>query len=145
MGATTYTYYLGLGTNLGDKEQNILRAVEKITEQIGKVVSRSALYATHPWGFESENTFLNAACCVETTFSPLDMLHATQQIERELGRVRKSQNGVYHDRLIDIDLLLCFDEQGTPIIYNTHELTIPHPLMWEREFVTVPLQEILPK
>ena len=101
--------YVGLGTNLGDKEQNLKVAVQKIEEQIGKVVSLSAFYITAPWGFTSENSFLNAAACVETELSPLDVLQKTQSIERELGRTKKSVNGAYSDRLIDIDLLLYED------------------------------------
>ena len=101
--------YVGLGTNLGDKEQNLKVAVQKIEEQIGKVVSLSAFYITAPWGFTSENSFLNAAACVETELSPLDVLQKTQSIERDLGRTKKSVNGAYSDRLIDIDLLLYED------------------------------------
>ena len=78
--------YVGLGTNLGDKEQNLRDAVQKIEEQIGKVVSLSAFYVTAPWGFASENSFLNAAACVDTDLSPLEVLRETQLIERELGR-----------------------------------------------------------
>ena len=96
--------YLGLGTNLGDKEQNLRDAVQKIEEQVGNVVSLSAFYVTAPWGFASENSFLNAAACVETELSPLEVLQETQMIERELGRTKKSVNGIYSDRLIDIDL-----------------------------------------
>ena len=76
--------YVGLGTNLGDKEQNLKVAVQKIEEQIGKVVSLSAFYITAPWGFTSEISFLNAAACVETELSPLDVLQKTQSIERDL-------------------------------------------------------------
>ena len=101
--------YISLGTNLGDKEQNLRDAVEKIEEQIGKVVSLSAFYVTAPWGFASENSFLNAAACVDTDLSPLEVLRETQLIERELGRTKKSVDGVYSDRLIDIDLLLYDD------------------------------------
>ena len=101
--------YLGLGTNLGDKEQNLRDAVQKIEEQVGNVVSLSAFYVTAPWGFASENSFLNAAACVETELSPLEVLQETQMIERELGRTKKSVNGIYSDRLIDIDLLLYED------------------------------------
>ena len=93
--------YLGLGTNLGDKEQNLRDAVQKIEEQVGEVVSLSAFYVTAPWGFASENSFLNAAACVETELSPLEVLQETQMIERELGRTKKSVNGIYSDRLID--------------------------------------------
>ena len=136
--------YVGLGTNLGDKEQNLKVAVQKIEEQIGKVVSLSAFYITAPWGFTSENSFLNAAACVETELSPLDVLQKTQSIECELGRTKKSVNGAYSDRLIDIDLLLYEDLVLSVISASGVELTLPHPLMAERDFVMKPLAEIAP-
>ena len=131
--------YLGLGTNLGDKEQNLRMSVKKIEEWIGNVVSLSAFYATAPWGFSSENSFLNAAVCVETTLLPLQVLEETQRIERELGRTEKSVNGLYADRLIDIDLLL-YDDR----VMDAERLILPHPLMTERRFVMEPLSEIAP-
>ena len=131
---------MSLGSNLGYKRRNIKRAIKKIGEQIGEVVRQSALYETEPWGFESENAFINAAVCVETTLAPHDLLAATQAIEREMGRKRKSKDGVYHDRVIDIDILLYDD-----LYIDTPDLRIPHPLMYERDFVMVPLKEILPK
>lgn len=131
--------YLGLGTNLGDKEQNLRISVKKIEEWIGNVVSLSAFYATAPWGFSSENSFLNAAVCVETTLLPLQVLEETQRIERELGRTEKSVNGLYADRLIDIDLLL-YDDR----VMDAKGLILPHPLMTERRFVMEPLSEIAP-
>ena len=94
--------YFGLGTNLGDKEHNLRLAVRKIEERVGKVVSLSAFYATAPWGFSSEHTFLNAAACVETLLPPLSVLHLTQEIEREIGRTHKSVGGVYSLSLIHI-------------------------------------------
>lgn len=136
--------FFSLGTNLGDKEQNLRLAIQKIEERIGKVVSLSAFYATAPWGFTSENTFLNAALCVETSLLPLEVLKITQEIEREMGRAYKSANGIYSDRLIDIDLLLCFASESSPILLDTPELTLPHPLMQERRFVMEPLAEIAP-
>ena len=131
--------YLGLGTNLGDKEQNLRMSIKKIEERIGNVVSLSAFYATAPWGFSSENSFLNAAVCVETTLLPLQVLEETQRIERELGRTEKSVNGLYADRLIDIDLLL-YDDR----VMDAEGLILPHPLMTERRFVIEPLSEIAP-
>ena len=131
--------YLGLGTNLGDKEQNLRMSIKKIEEGIGNVVSLSAFYATAPWGFSSENSFLNAAVCVETTLLPLQVLEETQRIERELGRTEKSVNGLYADRLIDIDLLL-YDDR----VMDAEGLILPHPLMTERRFVMEPLSEIAP-
>lgn len=131
--------YLGLGANLGDKEANLHIAVEKIEKRIGKVTSLSAFYVTSPWGFASENSFLNAACCVETTLSPMEVLEKTQAIERELGRLTKSVSGTYSDRPIDIDLLLYGN-----VILHSPTLLLPHPLMAERRFVLEPLAEIAP-
>jgi 2-amino-4-hydroxy-6-hydroxymethyldihydropteridine diphosphokinase len=131
--------YLGLGSNLGDKEKNLRDAVQKIGERIGNVDSLSAFYATSPWGFQSENTFLNAVVCVETPLSPHELLAITQQIEREIGRTAKSVNHTYADRLIDIDLLMVGDR-----IVNEPGLILPHPLMHERRFVMEPFAEIAP-
>ena len=136
--------YLGLGTNLGDKEQNLRDAVQKIEEQVGKIVSLSAFYVTAPWGFSSDNSFLNAAVCVETKLSPLEVLQETQMIEKELGRTQKSVNRMYSDRLIDIDLLLYEDLVLSVISASGVELPLPHPLMTERDFVMKPLAEIAP-
>ena len=133
-----HTVYLSLGTNLGYKEQNLLSAIKEIERRIGPVRAQSAFLATEPWGFESENTFLNAAVRVETELSPNALLRITQQIEREMGRTVKSMGGKYHDRIIDIDILLYDD-----LHINTKKLTIPHPHMYERDFVLIPLKEIL--
>lgn len=119
-------------------------AVRKIEERIGRRVSLSSFYATAPWGFTSANGFLNAVLCVETTFLPLEILRITQEIEREMGRTRKSVDGVYTDRVIDIDLLFCLESDGTLVVQNTPELTLPHPLMLQRDFVMKPLAEIAP-
>lgn len=131
------TVYLGLGTNLGDKEANLRTAIYKLQERIGKQVSLSSFYETAPWGFESDHSFLNAAIGLETSLPPIEILHITQEIEKELGRTKKSVNGSYSDRLIDIDILL-YDT----LVLQTPELTIPHPLMTERDFVMKPLIEI---
>ncbi len=130
--------YLSLGTNLGDKEKNIAEAIEKIRELVGDVIRQSALYATKPWGFKSDNDFINAAVCVETTLSPRNLLAATQSIERDMGRKEKSKDGKYHDRLIDIDILMYGNEH-----IDEPDLKVPHPLMKERDFVMIPLREIL--
>lgn len=131
------TVYLGLGTNLGNKEANLRTAIYKLQERIGKQVSLSSFYETAPWGFESDHSFLNAAIGLETSLSPIEILHITQEIEKELGRTKKTVNGSYSDRLIDIDILL-YDT----LVLQTPELTIPHPLMTERDFVMKPLIEI---
>lgn len=131
--------FLALGTNLGNKQQNIQAAVEQIGLRIGKVIALSSLYETQPEGFDSENSFLNAACRLITRLSPLEVLECTQVIEREMGRKSKSVNSNYCDRTIDIDLLL-FDNE---VIEYPH-LTIPHPHMHKRFFVLAPLAEIAP-
>jgi 2-amino-4-hydroxy-6-hydroxymethyldihydropteridine diphosphokinase len=131
--------YLGLGSNLGNREQHLMDAARKIEERIGSIVSLSSFYTTEPWGFASDNHFLNAALCVETSYSPEEVLRLTQAIERELGRTHKSVDGAYQDRVIDIDLLLYGD-----LVLNTPLLHLPHPLMCERTFVMQPLTEIAP-
>ena len=134
------TMYLSLGTNLGNRHENLSRAQELIGREVGTVVSASDIIETEPWGFESSNRFLNMAVKVETTLQPLEVLHTTQEIERKLGRTQKSVNREYHDRMIDIDILLYDD-----LVMNTPELTIPHPLMYQREFVMKPLSQIAPE
>lgn len=129
--------YIGLGSNLGNKEEMLHRALELINKNIGSVLRVSSFMESEPWGFQSENTFLNAACLVETTLTPLQCLRETQKIERLLGRTKKSKNGIYHDRPIDLDLLLYDD-----LKINTPKLVLPHPLMQERNFVMIPLREI---
>ena len=130
--------YLSLGTNLGDKRKNIAEAIKNIGELVGDVVRQSALYETEPWGFRSDNRFVNAAVCVDTQLSPRRLLEVTQRIEREMGRTLKSVGGEYHDRIIDIDILLYGD-----LHIDEPDLKIPHPLMHERDFVMTPLNEIM--
>ncbi|RHR37705.1 2-amino-4-hydroxy-6-hydroxymethyldihydropteridine diphosphokinase [Parabacteroides sp. AF18-52] len=130
--------YLALGTNIGNKRRNMITAAALLAERVGDVLALSGFYETEPWGFQSENTFLNAALQLETSLSPLELLKATQQIEVQMGRTQKS-NGTYHDRIIDIDILLYDD-----LILQTPELTLPHPLMQDRRFVMEPLLEIAP-
>ena len=130
--------YLGLGSNLGNKEQHITTAVKHLEQRVGKVRRLSSLLKTEPWGFTSPHSFVNAAVSIDTTLSPHEVLEATQQIERDMGREQKSMNGEYHDRIIDIDILLYDDME-----INEKDLTIPHPLMHERDFVMIPLREII--
>ncbi len=129
---------MSLGTNLGNRRGNIREAIERIGEQVGVVTRQSALYETKPWGFSSPNDFINACVLVETGLAPRQLLEATQRIEKEMGRTLKSVDGSYHDRIIDIDILTYDDWK-----VDEPDLKIPHPLMEEREFVMVPLREIL--
>ncbi len=152
--------YLSLGTNLGQKEDNLKEAISRISGRIGQVKAQSAFIPTEPVGFSSPNTFLNAAVCVETILSPLQLLDATQTIEQQMGRSKKTtadNDGTphYSDRIIDIDILLYYEgDDSTPLFapdnnwggtlrINTPRLTIPHPHMNERNFVLIPLKEIL--
>ena len=141
--------FLGLGSNLGDREENIRKAISLIGERVGLVIRQSSLIETEPWGFESENKFLNGVILCETTLTPRQVLRATQKIERSLGKLRKHSTrrhplsfiiyplSIYHDRPIDIDILLYDD-----LTIDEPDLKIPHPLMYERDFVMIPLKEI---
>ena len=130
--------YLGLGTNLGDKQKNLNDAIRMLGNQVGEVEKVSSVIETEPEGFKSDNMFLNAVVKVRTALSPFEILDITQDVEKSLGRKEKSSNGIYHDRVIDIDILLYDD-----INISTPRLVIPHPRMTQREFVMTPLAEIL--
>ena len=126
-----------MGSNIGNRKRNMREAVEYMEGLIGTVTRQSSLYETEPWGFESPNLFINMCVCVETPLAPRQLLEATQEIERRMGRVVKSVNHEYQDRIIDIDILLYDD-----ITIEESDLKIPHPLMLERDFVMKPLKEI---
>lgn len=130
--------YLGLGTNIGNRRGNLVKAAALLAERLGDILALSGFMETEPWGFDSENLFLNAAIKMETPLTPDELLSATQAIEREMGREKKS-DGTYHDRVIDIDILL-YDNR----VIEHPGLIVPHPLMQERLFVVAPLAEIAP-
>ena len=142
--------YLGLGTNLGNRAANLDRALALLQQQVGPLVKCSSYISSKPWGFSSDNDFLNAAAIFDTTLTPLNLLRATQAIEQQIGRTKKSKGlrvesqepieRHYADRIIDIDILLYDTLQLT-----SPELTIPHPLMAQRDFVVGPLAEIAPR
>lgn len=136
--ANTHMVYLGLGTNLGDKRKNLNDAIRMLKNLVGEVEKVSSVIETEPEGFKSDNMFLNAVVKVRTALSPFEILDITQDVEKSLGRKEKSSNGIYHDRVIDIDILLYDD-----INISTPRLVIPHPRMTQREFVMTPLAEIL--
>lgn len=131
--------YLSLGTNLGNRLHNIEQATQLIAQRIGRVVKTATPIQTAPVGFSSDNQFLNTAIAVETSLSATDILRITQDIERDMGRTQKSVDHTYHDRIIDIDLLL-FDHH---VIHN-ESLSLPHPELTNRLFVLEPLAEIAP-
>ena len=132
--------YLSLGSNLGDRHATMQSAILLLGKQAGSVDRVSSAIETEPGGFESANKFLNMCVRITTTLSPEQLLATTKDIELQLGRTTKSVNGQYHDRPIDIDILTYDD-----IHINTPSLTLPHPHMHERDFVMIPLREILDK
>jgi dihydroneopterin aldolase/2-amino-4-hydroxy-6-hydroxymethyldihydropteridine diphosphokinase len=127
--------FLGIGTNLGNREINLERAVTTIGLSIGTVVISSSIYQTEPWGFHSDEEFLNMVVKIETDLSPFVLLERILSIESVMGRVRGPEH--FSSRLIDIDILLYAD-----MIINEENLKIPHPLLQERRFVLVPFCEI---
>jgi 2-amino-4-hydroxy-6-hydroxymethyldihydropteridine diphosphokinase len=130
--------YLGMGTNLGDREKNLEQALDKIAEVIGIIVSRSSVYETEPWGFQSSDQFLNMVIGVDTNLKPSGLLGRLLMIESLLGRLRDGKQ--YSSRIIDIDILL-YGRQKV----DTISLKIPHPRMHQRNFVLIPLCEIAPR
>jgi 2-amino-4-hydroxy-6-hydroxymethyldihydropteridine diphosphokinase len=147
-------YYLSLGSNLGERENTIRQAIQMIEQQIGHVLRCSSFYYSAPWGFEREHDFCNLCCALESEKTPLDVLTLTQDIERALGRNLKSQisnlkSPIYSDCPIDIDIIRVFDDADVEIkckIVNdqmVNILIIPHPFWKERDFVKVPLGEIM--
>jgi 2-amino-4-hydroxy-6-hydroxymethyldihydropteridine diphosphokinase len=133
----SHKVYLGLGSNLGDCRKNLERAIRLIGDRVGLITRQSSFIETEPWGFESPNKFMNAVILCETTKTPREVLVLTQQIERDMGRMKKSVSGGYADRAIDIDILLYDD-----VTIDEPDLKIPHPLMHQRDFVMIPLKEI---
>jgi len=130
--------YLALGTNLGNKPVNLLRAIGYIAEETGIFSAISSVYETQPQGYESENDFLNMVVCVDTLFTPDEILIITQSIEKRMGRTKKTKD-FYQDRIIDIDIIAYND-----LILQTENLQLPHPLFHQRRFVLEPLNEIAP-
>lgn len=139
MTAQVHKVYLGLGSNQGDRPQNLNRAITLIANRVGPITDQSDLFVTEPVGFKSTHLFNNMVIGLETSLTANEVLKTTQKIEKELGRKKKSVNGIYHDRLIDIDILLYDDET-----IQTSSLTIPHPRMKERRFVLEPMAQIAP-
>jgi 2-amino-4-hydroxy-6-hydroxymethyldihydropteridine diphosphokinase len=137
-GKNIHTAYLALGSNLGDKNKKLLIALALIAEKIGAVSDVSSVYETEPWGFKSENAFLNQVVSVKTSLSSSKLLDAIQTIEKEMGRTPKTRQE-YEDRIIDIDIIL-YDN----LIFKSETLELPHPLLHLRRFVLEPLNEICP-
>lgn len=133
-----------LGGNRGDMSHTLHRATELLAERVGEVVALSKIYLTEAWGFRAAELFSNQAVVVMTSLEPFALLDATQAIERELGRdrileatVKQSSGERYCSRTMDIDIMFYDDE-----VLSDPRLTIPHPLMQEREFALEPLAEV---
>lgn len=127
-----------LGSNSGDKYQ-LLKEAAHLLSASGEIIQQSSFYETEPWGFESDENFLNQVIIFETPLNPSDFLHRCLEVEKKLGRVRNPNGPRYTSRPIDIDILFC-DSQ----IINTPELIVPHPRICERHFVLAPLAEVIP-
>jgi 2-amino-4-hydroxy-6-hydroxymethyldihydropteridine diphosphokinase len=128
--------YLGFGSNMGDRETNIRRAVDRLESPELRLVRLSSLYETEPIGFAPQRWFLNCAGEFESDLFPRQLLHRLQRVELSLGRRREITNG---PRTIDVDILLYGD-----VTVKTDELQIPHPRFRERRFVLAPLAELNP-
>lgn len=132
--------FIGLGSNLGDRATILQQAIQKLEERGVVVVAMSQVMETEPVGFRSDHPFLNQVIEVSDALGPQELLQLTQEIERELGRSRKSHQGLYSDRTCDLDLILYGD-----LVLKEAELEIPHPRFRERRFVLQPLAEIAPE
>ncbi len=131
---------LGLGTNLGDREANLTKALILIEEQIGRITACSPWYTFPAIGFISEYDFLNGAIEVETSLAPFDILDRAQDVERQMGKqLRENRGEPLADRIIDIDLLLAED-----LVVDSDRLILPHPHLHRRVFVLRPLYDIVP-
>ena len=128
--------YLGIGSNLGNRQTNIKNALALLAKNDISIIKNSTIIETEPVGEVKQKNFLNTVVKAETILSPFDLLSLLNNIEKQLGRVRSFLNG---PRTIDIDILL-YDN----IIVDTPQLTIPHPRMYQRDFVMLPLKEIEP-
>jgi 2-amino-4-hydroxy-6-hydroxymethyldihydropteridine diphosphokinase len=130
------TVYIGIGSNVGEREENCLKAVRLLEENGVKITRRSALYETEPWGVTDQPRFINMAVASETDLSPRGLLLLLKRIEGDMGRRRGVKWG---PRLIDLDILLYND-----LVMEESDLAIPHPMMHRRHFVLKPLAEIAP-
>lgn len=128
--------YLITGTNLGNRQDNLKRAIAEIEKKIGSVASCSSVYETEPWGLSNQPSFYNQALSIDTALDVWSLLASTLAIEASMGRVRAERYGT---RIIDIDIL--FFEN---MVIHSEKLTIPHPRIRERNFVLAPLAEIAP-
>ena len=137
-----YTYYISVGSNIGDKQGHINLAFQSFQKHdaVSKVIS-SSLIETDPWGYTEQDIFVNSMWFCESILAPHQMLCLLQSLEKGAGRKRHIHWG---PRTLDLDIILAFDEGGSMISVCDESLTIPHPYFWERTFVLEPLHELLP-
>lgn len=137
-----YTYYIGIGSNLGDRESYLSFAISELTRTEGvHSVAHSSWIETPPWGPVEQGPFLNGIVKVVSSIEPVDMLDTILHIERLAGRQREIHWG---PRTLDLDIVWIEDGQGHMVQVNEHRLVVPHPYFWERLFVLEPLQEVYP-
>lgn len=139
--------YLNIGSNMGHRLSNIDRAVALLSTATGiSGMTVSQPVTTEPWGFDSDNTFVNVGVRLNTTLTPLQLLDATQQVERDISPAsHRDDSGNYRDRLIDIDIIAFTMDDGKDLVTSSPRLTIPHPLMHLREFVLIPMSQLAPE
>ena len=137
-----YTYYISVGSNIGDKRGHINLALQSLQDHdaVSKVIS-SSLIETEPWGYTEQDIFVNGMWLCESSLAPHQMLSLLQSLEQGAGRERHIHWG---PRTLDLDIVLAFDEKGTMISICDERLTVPHPYFWDRTFVLEPLHELLP-
>ena len=137
-----YTYYISVGSNIGDKRGHINLAFQSLQDYdaVSKVIS-SSLIETEPWGYTNQDIFVNGMWLCESSLAPHQMLSLLQSLEQGAGRERLIHWG---PRTLDLDIILAFDENGTMISICDESLTVPHPYFWDRTFVLEPLHELLP-
>ena len=137
-----YTYYISVGSNIGDKRGHINLALQSLQDHdaVSKVIS-SSLIETEPWGYTEQDIFVNGMWLCESSLAPHQMLRLLQSLEQGAGRERHIHWG---PRTLDLDIILAFDEKGTMISICDERLTVPHPYFWDRTFVLEPLHELLP-
>lgn len=134
-------YYLNIGSNIGDRRDNLYRAVVALAACSGGDCAVSPIVESEPWGFESDNRFMNLGVCLQSTMSPWQMLERIHEIERELGSAsHRDAQGGYVDRLVDIDIVAIDD-----LVIDSPSLQVPHRHLPERDFFLIPMQHLAPE
>ncbi len=131
--------FVSLGTNLGDRLENLNIAYLEIGNRIGTIIRKSSFYKTPPWGFNSDQDFVNSVILVGTDFDLEELLIELKKVETDMGRRQRDSNQGYQDRVIDLDII---DFNG--VIHSSKNITVPHERMHLRNFVLFPLAEIAP-